>query len=282
MTSNTVTARSASLARRLALAATAALACVFALALALAPGAWAKQALIIDEYGLYEPATAQQLESQAEELAGTYGVAPYLVVVDDIGGASVRSYAESYWLSNDLGLGADTSGIMFLIAVDSRDYVTITHGKGIYTFTDYGIEQLEDAVVDCLKDNEWEEAAHTYLDECSRIMAFAAEKGEPLDSDNDPSNLFFALLISAGIALLLALAVGLIVCRVLKGQLKSVAAGSTASSFMSGAVKLSSQNDRFVGSHVSVVPKPKDNGGHGGGGSTVSASGFGGSSGGKF
>ncbi|MGN0037691.1 MAG: TPM domain-containing protein [Coriobacteriales bacterium] len=260
----------------------AALLCALALVLALAPGAWAKQSYIIDEYGLYPASTAQELESQAGQLATSYGVAPYLVVVDDIGSSSVRSYAESYWLAHDLGLGADTSGIMFLIAVDSRDYVTITHGAGIYTFTDYGIEQLEDAVVDCLSDNEWEEAAFTYLDECSRIMAFAAEKGEPLDSNNDPSNLLFALLISAGIALLLALGVALIVNRVLKGQLKSVAAGSTAAGFMTGAVKLTAQNDAFTGSHVSVVPKPKSEGGGGGGGSTISASGFGGSSGGKF
>ncbi|MGN0072867.1 MAG: TPM domain-containing protein [Coriobacteriales bacterium] len=259
-----------------------AVACALALLLALAPSALGKQTYILDEYGLYPSSTAQQLESQASQLAGSYGVAPYLVVVDDIGASSVRSYAESYWLEHELGLGSDTSGIMFLIAVDSRDYVTITHGKGIYTFTDYGIEQLEDAVVEHLSDNEWGEAATTYLDECSRIMAFAAEKGEPLDSNNDPSNIAFGLLISAGLALLLALAVALIVRRVLKGQLTSVATGSSAAGFMTGAVALTAQNDAFVGSHVSVVPKPKDNGGSGGGGSTISASGFGGSSGGKF
>ena len=261
----------------------AALLCAAALLLALAPSALAKGATtyILDDYGLYDSSTAQELEQQAAGLASSYGVAPYLVVVDDIGGASVRSFAESYWLSHDLGLGSDTSGIMFLIAVDSRDYVTITHGKGIYCFTDYGIEQLEDAVVDYLSDDEWESAASCYLDECSRIMAFAEEKGEPLDSDNDPSNLLFALLISLGIALLLALAVAFIVNRVLAGQLKSVAAGSSASVFMTGAVKVTAQRDDFTGSHVSVVPKPKNEGG-GGGGSTISASGFGGSSGGKF
>ena len=76
-------------------------------------------------------------------------------------------------------------------------------------------------------------------------------------------------------------AVAFIVNRVLAGQLKSVAAGSSASVFMTGAVKVTAQRDDFTGSHVSVVPKPK-NEGSGGGGSTISASGFGGSSGGKF
>ena len=85
------------------------------------------------------------------------------------------------------------------------------------------------------------------------------------------------------IALLLALAVAFIVRRILKGQLKSVAAGSSAASFLAGSVVLTAQQDVFTGSHVSVVPLPKndDNGG-GLGGSTVSASGFGGSAGGKF
>ena len=263
----------------------AALLCAAALLLALAPSALAKGATtyILDDYGLYDSSTAQELEQQASGLAASYGVAPYLVVVDDIGGASARSFAESYWLSHDLGLGSDTSGIMFLIAVDSRDYVTITHGTGIYAFTDYGIEQLEDAVVSYLGDDEWEDAAECYYEQCSSILAFCADKGEPFDSHNDPAARAVALGMALAIALLLALAVAFIVRRILKGQLKSVAAGSSAAGFLAGGVVLTAQQDVFTGSHVSVVPLPKndDNGG-GLGGSTVSASGFGGSAGGKF
>ena len=268
--------------RRLCCLASLLAACLL-LALSLAPGAFAKDSYVLDDYGLYDSSTRQELEQSASQLASTYGVAPYLVVVDDIGSQTVRSFAESYWLDHELGIGSDASGIMFLIAVDSRDYVTITHGTGIYAFTDYGIEQLEDAVVSYLGDDEWEDAAECYYEQCSSILAFCADKGEPFDSHNDPAARAVALGMALAIALLLALAVAFIVRRILKGQLKSVAAGSSAASFLAGSVVLTAQQDVFTGSHVSVVPLPKndDNGG-GLGGSTVSASGFGGSAGGKF
>ena len=268
--------------RRLCCLASLLAACLL-LALSLAPGAFAKGSYVLDDYGLYDSSTRQELEQSASQLASTYGVAPYLVVVDDIGSQTVRSFAESYWLDHELGIGSDASGIMFLIAVDSRDYVTITHGTGIYAFTDYGIEQLEDAVVSYLGDDEWEDAAECYYEQCSSILAFCADKGEPFDSHNDPAARAVALGMALAIALLLALAVAFIVRRILKGQLKSVAAGSSAASFLAGSVVLTAQQDVFTGSHVSVVQLPKndDNGG-GLGGSTVSASGFGGSAGGKF
>ena len=268
--------------RRLCCLASLLAACLL-LALSLAPGAFAKGSYVLDDYGLYDSSTRQELEQSASQLASTYGVAPYLVVVDNIGSQTVRSFAESYWLDHELGIGSDASGIMFLIAVDSRDYVTITHGTGIYAFTDYGIEQLEDAVVSYLGDDEWEDAAECYYEQCSSILAFCADKGEPFDSHNDPAARAVALGMALVIALLLALAVAFIVRRILKGQLKSVAAGSSAAGFLAGSVVLTAQQDVFTGSHVSVVPLPKndDNGG-GLGGSTVSASGFGGSAGGKF
>lgn len=280
----TVTATTATTAlRRLCCLASLLAACLL-LALSLAPGALARGTYVLDDYGLYDSSTRQELEQSASQLATTYGVAPYLVVVDDIGSQSVRSFAESYWLDHGLGIGSDASGIMFLIAVDSRDYVTITHGKGIYNFTDYGIEQLEDAVVVYLGDDEWEDAAECYYEQCSSILAFCADKGEPFDVGNDPAARAAALGMALVIALALAIVVAFIVRRILKGQLKSVAAGSSAASFLAGGVVLTAQHDEFTGSHVSVAPLPKndDHSSGGFGGSTVSASGFGGSSGGKF
>lgn len=280
---NTTATTTATIALRRLCCLVSLLAACLLLALSLAPGALAKGSYVLDDYGLYDSSTRQELEQSASQLASTYGVAPYLVVVDNIGSQTVRSFAESYWLDHELGIGSDASGIMFLIAVDSRDYVTITHGAGIYAFTDYGIEQLEDAVVSYLGDDEWEDAAECYYEQCSSILAFCADKGEPFDSHNDPAARVVALGMAFAIALLLALAVAFIVRRILKGQLKSVAAGSSAAGFLAGSVVLTAQQDVFTGSHVSVVPLPKndDNGG-GLGGSTVSASGFGGSAGGKF
>ena len=100
-----------------------------------------------DHYQLLSDSTLQSMEAEAESLSDTYKCDVYLTIVDDIGTYTVRQFAEAYWNYYDLGRGTNKDGIMFLIAVDSRDYVTITHGQGttggITIFTDYRIEQIE-------------------------------------------------------------------------------------------------------------------------------------------
>ena len=49
-------------------------------------------------------------------------------------------------------------GILFLIALDSRDYVTITSGGGVTAFTDYRIAQIEDKIVPMLSDGSYYKA----------------------------------------------------------------------------------------------------------------------------
>lgn len=66
-----------------------------------------------------------------------------------------RDYAKNYYISNGLGYGDEQSGILFLLAVGSRKYVTITYGEGVTAFTDYRIEQQEDEIVPQLSDEEW-------------------------------------------------------------------------------------------------------------------------------
>ena len=140
---------------------------------------------ILDEYGLFNSKTEEKLEEQAAELAGTYGIAPYLLVTDSPGDQPVRKFAEEYWLENGLGIGDEGDGILFVIAVDSRDYVTLTHSKGIYVFSDYAIQKLEGSVRLCLIGDDWKDAAEDYLECCREMMEHEALYGEPLESSID-------------------------------------------------------------------------------------------------
>ena len=264
-----------------------------ALVLALCASAFAASSpYVIDDYGLLGNSTQASMESQASLMAKSYGVGTYLLVVDDIGSKSAREFAKDRWKADKLGVGSDKSGILFMIAVDSRDYVTITHGDGVTLFTDYRIEAMEDDIVTYLSDDEWEEACQAYLDDCQETFEFNAEHGAPMDYDNDPASPGYDdgvigiddLALPAGIALVVALLVMLAVRAFLKGQLKSVAAGDSARAFMAEPVQVTAANEIFLGATVSKTPIPKDGDGPGGGGggSWVDSGGFGGSSGGKF
>lgn len=246
-----------------------------------------------DHYQLLSTNDVQEFEERAAQLATTYQCAPYITIVNNIGQQNVRSYAESYWQENDLGINADKDGIMFLFAVDSRDYVTITHGQGetggITIFTDYRIAQIEDEVVSELADNNWEDACDTFLDEVSQTLSYYQESGTAWDVSNDPKEARIAFLAKLAVAILLSLGIAIAFCWYWAGQMKSARMQTQASAYLEeDSFELTRKEDHFIRTvrTVAKIEHERDHdSGHGGsfsGGSTISSSGFGGSSGGKF
>ena len=182
-------------------------------------------------------------------------------------------------MQNDLGSGSGKSGILFMIALGSRKYVTITYGGGVTAFTDYRIEQLEDEVVPLLSDGDYADAAQTYIDLCASTLDFYAENGEPLDYDNDPDGGLglIGILIVVGIPMLIAA----VVCGILYSRMKTAQLKTEADDYIGAGLKLRVKTDRYT--HTDRVevydpPQPESDSG----GSTTDSDGFGGSSGGSF
>ena len=113
----------------------AALLAALVLALCLSIPAFAAAPLVRDEMGLFDADTYSQLEASAEAASDGHDCDVYFLVVDSIGDADQRQYAKDYYLANGLGSGSEQSGILFLLAVGSRKYVTITYGGGVTAFT---------------------------------------------------------------------------------------------------------------------------------------------------
>ena len=149
--------------------------------------AFAEMPLVMDTYELFKPEATAELEQKAQDASAGHGVNVYLLTVSDIGGQNVREFAKDWYRDYDLGYGEGKSGILFLIALDSRDYVTITYGGGVTAFTDYRIAQIEDKIVPMLSDGTYYKASETYIEMCADTLDFYAEKGVPLDSGNDPA-----------------------------------------------------------------------------------------------
>ena len=147
--------------------------------------------LVRDEMGLFDADTYNELEQSAEAASSGHDCDVYFLVVNDIGDAN-----------NGLGSGEGKSGILFLLAVGSRKYVTITYGGGVTAFTDYRIEQMEDDIVPKLSDGDWAGAARTYIEMADYTLDYYAEHGEPIDVDNDlgAEGLLFVVGIPAAIA----------------------------------------------------------------------------------
>ena len=294
----------------------AALLAALVLALCLSIPAFAAAPLVRDEMGLFDADTYSQLEASAEAASDGHDCDVYFLVVDSIGDTDQRQYAKDYYLANGLGSGSEQSGILFLLAVGSRKYVTITYGGGVTAFTDYRIEQMEDdivpelsdgdwagaartyiemadytldyyaehgeqiedAVVPYLSDDDWAEAASEYLSMCADTLDFYAEHGEPLDVDSDTSGWPILLLIVIGVPMIIA---G-IVCGVLYSQMKTARLKTEANDYIGAGLKLRVQVDNYTHTDRVQVYDPPHEESSSSGGSSVDSDGFGGSSGGSF
>ena len=248
------------------------------LAVCLSLPAMASAPLVRDDYGLFDGDTLSELEAGAEEAADGHDCDVYFLTVDSIGDEDQRAYAKNYYRDNDLGSGSDRSGILFMIALGSRKYVTITYGGGVTAFTDYRIEQIEDEVVPMLSEGDYADAAQTYIDLCADTLDFYAEHGEPLDVDNDTSGWPILLLIVIGVPMIIA---G-IVCGVLYSQMKTARLKTEANDYIGAGLKLRVQVDNYTHTDRVQVYDPPHEESSSSGGSSVDSDGFGGSSGGSF
>ena len=253
----------------------AALLAALVLALCLSIPAFAAAPLVRDEMGLFDADTYSQLEASAEAASDGHDCDVYFLVVDSIGDTDQRQYAKDYYLANGLGSGSEQSGILFLLAVGSRKYVTITYGGGVTALTDYRIEQMEDDIVPKLSDGDWAGAARTYIEMADYTLDYYAEHGEPIDVDNDlgAEGLLFVIGIPA------AIAAG--VCLVFYHQMKTAKEKTEADDYMPG-LKLRVKRDVYTHTTQTRVYDPPKEEKSSGGGSSTDSDGFGGSSGGSF
>ena len=253
----------------------AALLAALVLALCLSIPAFAAAPLVRDEMGLFDADTYSQLEASAEAASDGHDCDVYFLVVDSIGDADQRQYAKDYYLANGLGSGSEQSGILFLLAVGSRKYVTITYGEGVTAFTDYRIEQQEDEIVPQLSDEEWADAAYTYIDMCDDALDYYADYGEPIDVDNDIG------LEDLLIAMIFPLGISAFICLILYHQMKTARQKMEADEYMPGFT-LRVKRDRYTHTTRERVYDPPKKESSSSGGSSTDSDGFGGSSGGSF
>ena len=94
--------------------------------------------LIRDKDGLLTASQRQELEAKAQAIAAQYGCNLYVLTVDSLNGQGRRSYAEQYYTDNNLGYGSWRDGVLFLVAMGTREYVTVTWSHDPNDWLNYG------------------------------------------------------------------------------------------------------------------------------------------------
>ncbi len=241
--------------------------------------------ILYDLDNFFTDSDMESLDSRSDAIAGQYGVAVYLVVLNDYTeytNGDVRQCAEDIFEYYQLGLGEDQNGVMLLLSMNERDYALIAHGDiANAAFTDYGKDVVSDEFLPYFRNNDWMGGFAAYQDACESLL-WQAANGTPVDVpgyDAEPADMTG---VKAGANVAVPALVSLIACGGMKRSMKSTRRQTGASRYVrQNGVNLYAQSDLFTGRTQTVRVIHKETRSSGGGGTTVNSHGFSGKSG-KF
>ena len=250
-------------------------------ALLIIPASAAETAYIYDWAEILTDSELSTLTAAAEGLEQTYGVGVYIATLSDMrdyGYYDIEECAEAFYKEMELGAGAEHTGILLILSMEDRDYDLCAYGEyAHFAFTDYGKTTVSDAFLDNFRQDDWYGGFFDYLARCDDMLALA-DAGTPVDVPPREKYTPAGIIASAVISLLIAW----LVCRLLKGRMKSAVLAADADSYVRpDAVNISLRDDRF--SHVTTSRRKieRSSSGGGRGGTSVNSGGFSHSSG-KF
>ena len=207
---------------------------------AAAEQAGAQLPYVTDAAGLLSENENAMLERMAESVSPKYGVGVYIVTVEDYRDFhSEGVYKATYTIYHEytMGEGPNRDGIMLLLSMDDRDWAIFCYGSRCeYAFNSYGQQKLEKVFLDNFGENDWYGGFEDYIRECSSYLEKAAA-GKPVRA-----SALIPCLIAVGLSLLAAGAIVAVIWQ----KMDSVAAKVTANAYISEALQLTEQTDRFT------------------------------------
>ncbi len=208
-------------------------------------------------------------------------------------GMSTVDYSE-YFFENNFGVGAELDGVILFINMSEREWNIATSGKAIKALTDYGLEYIENQMIDDLSDGHYYDAFKSFADSCAELLDIA-RNGTPYDYNTEnyhsdmglvsgmKSNHEFPIGTNLLISVVFGFVAALISVTAMKSQLKSVKMQHGAQDYIKkGSFSLTQSKDIYLYRNVSRMTRPKEisSSGHSGG-STVHHSSSGHSFGGR-
>lgn len=147
---------------------------------AFAENDWPK---IMDEAGLLTEEERAELEERAQSIANAYGMDVVIVTNDSLDGKTATEYADDYFDYNGYGLGEEESGTLLLVSMGERDWAISTKGTAIRAVTDWGNEQLQDAMLPDLSSGDYADAFNSYLDQLDSLYDSYVSRGSESGGD---------------------------------------------------------------------------------------------------
>lgn len=252
--------------------------------------AFAGEQKVFDYADLLTTEEEAELQQMAEAMVTDWAMDLAFLTTYDTEGLPVREYGAQFYIEQDLGVGPDYDGVIFVVDMGTREAQIVTSGKAIDVFTDYYVEKMWSnmqgdfadgyyfwGMETLVNDMKYYNAEYQkYLTDPNYVSEYEAEMSEEGVSG--------VLLIGAFVVSLIVAAVSV---AVMKSHSKNVRPYSAGEAYLKqNGFYLSTDKNIFANTHTTMAPIPKDDddgGSWGGGSSTFSSGGrsFGGG-GGKF
>ncbi|MDR2753845.1 MAG: TPM domain-containing protein [Oscillospiraceae bacterium] len=256
---------------------------------------------VVDNANLLTRDDAQNLEEKLHACAAEYRMDIVILLEQSIDGETPEAYADDYfdyqgygWReeeSDDITTG---SGVLMLVAMESRDFWFSAKGRGEEFFPD-GVLQNDftDSVGDYLRMQDYEGACARFLEMVAEYLALPPASSDDYGGSEEPYGPENSVGIVVGnmqrnyapyilvITFVAALTVAWLVVASMKRKLNTAHARHEAQNYMQpGTFRLTQQQDLFLYSNTTRIRRPdpvdtNSSGGHGfgGGGGHISSSG---------
>ena len=245
---------------------------------------------VVDQAGMLTAQDTIYLNNRAEEISSTHGVDVLIAIVEDMDGESAEDYAVSlngsrYWWDTE-------NAILFLLAMDEREWYIATFGTAISVFSDHMLDSLGYEAAESFSFGEYYEGFSAYLSEVEAHLltcqseGYAESYGNSLDSysayyEQEKKTLWSVLPVS----LLIGIAVAGVSHLVMRSSMNTKRRQHSAGDYLkAGSYHLRTHQDIFLYSNVTKTRRQQNTGGsgvHRGGGSSVHRSSGGRSHGGR-
>lgn len=239
-------------------------------------------AYVREDAGLLTAQQVQMLEDTARTFSENHGFGIYIHTLWDYtqsGESDIYDYAVADFLEQGLGYGSEAQGAVLTLSMSDRDYCFIFNGTiGDKAFTETGRDDLERAVLGCLRNSDYYGAFMNYLTVCDAYLT-AYEEGKPIgtgtdhsetgyieyydDTDPQTSSTFKSIMsaIPGAIAAIVAGTGAAAPMRSAKRKMDATGYGS--------GLNLTRRQDQFLHRSVTRTPKVQHNSSSGGGGGSI-------------
>lgn len=190
---------------------------------------------------------------------GTVTVA--IVTTNTLNGLDSESYCDRYYDSHSF----NHSAVLLLYKngmEGDREVYIRTFGDMYHAFSSQKIDEMLDDLVYTLSDGDYEQAFLDYIDDCSEVIEYYKETGEPYE--DAPMSMVKRVLIALGIGLV----IGLVIVLILKSGMKSVRYKGCASDYVvPGSLNVRNGYELYLYANVTRVKieSNSSSGGSGGG-----------------